>query len=119
LANTRSAEKAARVTRRRAATNRRVKSALKTYVKNARNTLEKADVAPAQEATNLAIAKLDQAGARGFVHRNTVARSKSRLTRRLNALVANAASAKRGRKPKSKPKSKREPKPAPTEDAEA
>lgn len=98
MANTKSAEKAARVTRRRTEINRRVKTALKTYVKNARADIGKGDVEQARKATLLAISKLDQAGARGYIHRNTASRSVSRLERRLAALMESVAAEKPRRK---------------------
>ena len=88
MANSRSAEKAARVTVRRTEINRQVRSSLKTYIKNARKALQDGETGIAQETTRLAIAKLDKAGVRGFIHRNTASRTKSRLERQLTALVA-------------------------------
>ena len=106
MANSRSAEKAARVTQRRTAVNRRVISSLRTYVKNARTAIEKNDVDQAQKATRLAIAKLDQAGGRGFIHQNTASRSKARLTRQLNVMVVSAAPKKRAKTTKKRPTKK-------------
>ena len=98
MANTKSAQKAARVRERRALVNRRVTSALRTHVKNAREALGKSDVAAAQKSTRLAVAKLDKAGARGYIHHNKASRLKSRLVRRLNGMMARAAGpSKRGK----------------------
>ena len=100
MANSRSAEKAARVTKRRTEINRRVRTALRTYVKSARTDLQSGDVEQARKTTSLAISKLDQAGARGYIHRNTASRSTSRLERRLAALTASVLTEKPKRKTK-------------------
>ncbi len=106
MANTRSAEKAARVTRRRTEINRRVISSLRSYIKIARSAIESGDAELAQKSTRLAITKLDKAGARGYVHRNKVARSKSRLVRQLDTLLATVTPAKPAKTAKRRTKTK-------------
>lgn len=88
MAYSKSAKKAARVTVRRTEINRRVISTLRTSVKKARQAIESGDVAEAQSATRQAVITLDKA--RGYIHLNKVARTKSRLVRQLNAVVAKA-----------------------------
>ena len=94
MANSKSAAKAARVTQRRTIINRRVTSALKTYVKSARDAIQSGEIDVAQKSTRLAVAELDKAGTRGYIHRNEASRTKSRLTRQLNGLMASAIIAK-------------------------
>lgn len=53
---------------------------LKTYVKKAQNAEENK-----AEAVRVAIKKIDQAAAKGILHKNTAARKKSALARSLNA----------------------------------
>ena len=81
MANTKSAMKRDRQSERRRLRNRAVRSRLRTSVKLAR-----AAEAPATPATILvAIRALDKAVSKGVIHRNTAARKKSALARRLAA----------------------------------
>jgi small subunit ribosomal protein S20 len=48
------------------------------------------DKAKALEALRAAVKKVDQVAAKGTLHRNAAARKKSRLQKRLNALLAKA-----------------------------
>lgn len=79
MANTKSAEKRARVSVRRRAINQTVKSAVKTAEKKIR-TLAKAG--KKDEAVKLfptLQSELDRAVKKGVLHRNTVARQKKRV----------------------------------------
>jgi small subunit ribosomal protein S20 len=84
LANTRSARKRIRQNERRRLRNRAVRSAVRGSVKSAREALggKSADSAT---AVREAIRALDRAVTQGVIHRNTAARRKSSLARRLNA----------------------------------
>ena len=88
MANTKSAEKSARVTARKTVINRRVTSALKTTVKTAKNSTEDGDVAAAQRSTRAAVSSLDKAGSRGYIHPNKAARTASRLMKGLNKMMS-------------------------------
>jgi small subunit ribosomal protein S20 len=88
LANTKSAIKAVRQSERKRVRNRVVVSSTRTYVKKVRAAIESGDVEQSREALLRAISALDKAAQKGIMHKNTAARSKSRLTRRLNALAA-------------------------------
>jgi small subunit ribosomal protein S20 len=81
VANTKSARKRIRQNERRRLRNRAVRSQLRTAVKVAR-TLEGPEQRPSIEA---AIRSLDKAVSKGVIHRNTAARKKSALARRLAA----------------------------------
>jgi small subunit ribosomal protein S20 len=89
VANTRSARKRIRQNEKRRLRNRAVRSAVRSSVKNAREALAgKAPEAATPEAARLvreAIRALDRAVTQGIVHRNTAARRKSALARKLNA----------------------------------
>jgi small subunit ribosomal protein S20 len=63
--------------------NRSARSALKTVVKKCRIAAAAADAEAAQGAFRLAVKKLDQAAAHHLIHKNTAARTKSRLARLL------------------------------------
>jgi small subunit ribosomal protein S20 len=82
VANTKSAIKRMRQSERRRLRNRTLRSKLRTAVKNARV----ADVSGSGRADVLeAIRALDKAVTKGVIHRNTAARKKSALARRLVA----------------------------------
>jgi small subunit ribosomal protein S20 len=81
VANTKSAIKRIRQNDRRRLRNRAVRSQVRTAVKVAR-----AVEGPEQRATiEEAIRSLDKAVSKGVIHRNTAARKKSALARRLVA----------------------------------
>jgi small subunit ribosomal protein S20 len=82
VANTSSALKRMRQSERRRLRNRTVRSKVRTAVKAARTALGGAD---ARTAVVDAIRALDKAVTKGVIHRNTAARKKSTLARRLAA----------------------------------
>ena len=84
MANTSSALKRMRQNERRRLRNRTVRSKVRTAVKTARTALS--TPGPDVRATVAeAIRALDKAVTKGVVHRNTAARKKSALARRLAA----------------------------------
>jgi len=84
LANTSSALKRMRQNDRRRLRNRTVRSKVRTAVKTARTALGAAGTDAGTLVTD-AIRALDKAVSKGVVHRNTAARKKSALARRLTA----------------------------------
>lgn len=90
MANTRSAEKRNRQTQKRRARNQGVRTRVKSAVKKVRETLERGELAAAQQAFLEAARVIDQASSKGVVHRNTASRKIARLAR----AVAKAAPAK-------------------------
>lgn len=92
MANIKSAIKSIRSDARRAERNKPVRSALKTYVKNAVKDIQvQHDEAASQEAIRLAVSELDSAARKGIIHKNQAARRKSRLMKKYNAQFAPAA----------------------------
>jgi small subunit ribosomal protein S20 len=81
VANTKSAMKRMRQNERRRLRNRAVRSQMRTAVKLARSIEGPQQRASVEEA----IRSLDKAVSKGVIHRNTAARKKSALARRLNA----------------------------------
>jgi small subunit ribosomal protein S20 len=81
LANTKSAMKRIRQSERRRLRNRSLRSKLRGAIKTARS----AEGATKPAAVLEAIRALDKAVTKGVVHRNTAARKKSALARRLVA----------------------------------
>ena len=62
--------------------NKAVKAELKTRVKRVDETVGSDDNA---EALRAAVKRIDMAAAKGIIHKNTAARKKSRLMKRVNA----------------------------------
>ena len=65
-----------------------VKSRVKTAVRKTLETLNSGDAAKAQTLFVEAQAMLDSSATKGVLHKNAVARRKSRLAKRLNAAAA-------------------------------
>lgn len=86
MARSLSSRKRVRQNERRAARNQSRKSVLKKQVIKARDALTAHDVNAAASAVRAATVVLDRAATLGTIHRNTAARRKSRLAKRLNAL---------------------------------
>lgn len=84
MPNIKSAKKRVKVIATKTAQNKAIKSALKTAVKKAYIAID-TNADNKAEAVSLAVKKIDQAAAKGIMHKNTAARSKSALAKRLNA----------------------------------
>jgi small subunit ribosomal protein S20 len=67
--------------------NKADKSAMKTAIKKFEAAVVAGDKAAAAEAYKVAIKEVDQAGLKGLLHKNNVARKKSSLTLKLNAMA--------------------------------
>ena len=67
--------------------NKAIRSELKTRAKNAENAAESGDADQAKELLRLAQQRLDVAAAKGIIHQKAAARRKSRLSRRVHALL--------------------------------
>jgi len=88
MANTRSAAKKMRQSEKRRLRNAGIRSGVRTAVKGVRSAIESGSVDEARVQWSRTIKVLDKAATKGVVHKNAVARRKSRLTRQLNALVS-------------------------------
>ncbi len=87
MPNIKSAKKRVKVIATKTAKNKAYNSALKTAIKKANlainsNSMDKA------ECVRVAVKKIDQARAKGIIHKNTAARKKSALVRKLNVISA-------------------------------
>ena len=83
MANTKSAIKRIRTSEKRRLRNRTVRSRVRSTLKTARTAV----TTPGEDARTavlVAIRTLDKAVTKGVIHRNTAARKKSALARRLN-----------------------------------
>ena len=83
MPNIKSAKKRVLVTRTKTERNKAQKSALRTSLKKAVSAIEGGDTSAA--AVKLAVKSIDKAAAKGIMHKNTAARRKSALARRVNA----------------------------------
>jgi len=86
MAHHKSAEKRIRQTPKRTQRNRARVSRIKTEVKKAETAIASGDKAAALAALKAAQPEMARGVAKGVMHRNTVARKMSRLTKRLKAL---------------------------------
>ncbi|MGQ9496797.1 MAG: 30S ribosomal protein S20 [Desulfotomaculales bacterium] len=85
MAKTKSAKKRVEVIRKRTERNRRLKSALRTAIKRFEEALATGAAEEAQTRLRRALVAIDKAVTKGILHRNTAARKKSRLMRKMNA----------------------------------
>lgn len=88
MPNIKSAIKRAKSNEKRRLQNASQKSALRTAVKAVETAATTNDVNSAKEALILASKKLDKAVTKGLIHKNTAARKKSRLAKKINSLSA-------------------------------
>lgn len=88
MPNIKSAIKRVKTNEKKRAQNASQKSALRTAIKTFEKFVEQNDVEAAKQALNIANKKLDKAAAKGIIHKNTAARQKSRLAKKLNSISA-------------------------------
>ena len=88
MPNIKSAKKRVLVIEKKTLENRMVKSAIKTELKKFEAAVSEGNKANAQELYNVCVKKLDQAVAKGHIHKNKAARKKSQFTKKLNSLGA-------------------------------
>jgi small subunit ribosomal protein S20 len=87
LANTKSAEKAARQSTVHRARNDALTSQLRSAIRKATAALKAGNQADALSALNAATPVIDSMVNKGIIHRNKAARHKSRLTKQVRALA--------------------------------
>jgi len=86
LANHKSAIKRHKQSLVRRERNKTVKSSLKTVTKKVEAAIADKNAEEAVSSLKIASVVLDKAASKGVIHKNTAARSKSRMTRKVNAL---------------------------------
>lgn len=84
MPNIKSAKKRVKVIAAKTLVNKSASTELKTVLKKAAVAVEKGDADKA-EAVKVAVRKIDQAVAKGILHKNSAARKKSALAGKLNA----------------------------------
>ena len=87
MANNKSQEKRNRQNEKRRLANKAVRSELKTRSRRAIEAAESGDADAAAAALRDAQRRIDTATSKGVLHRNTAARRKSRLERRVRSLL--------------------------------
>jgi len=95
MPNTKSAIKRAKVSEKKRLRNKPIRSAARTYVRNARRAIGSGELETptTHEALQRALSYLDHAASKGVLHKNNAARRKSRLMKLFNkAQTAAAAS---------------------------
>lgn len=86
MANIKQQDKRVLQDQKRRDRNRTFKGSIKKAVKSVENSIAQKDKDAALQNLELAYKKLDKALAKGIYHKNTVARKKSRLSKKVNAL---------------------------------
>ncbi len=84
MANTKSAKKRILVSQKKALRNRMIKSRTKTAVKKAAKAIEAGGAKDSDAVFINAVSLIDKAVTKGVLHKNTAARKKSRLAKKLN-----------------------------------
>ncbi len=88
MPNIKSAKKRVLVTKTKTAQNRAAKSELKTTLKKFDAAAGEGVQSEATVAYRVAVKAVDQAAAKGLIHKNKAARTKGQMTVKLNALTA-------------------------------
>jgi small subunit ribosomal protein S20 len=91
LANIKSQIKRNRQNEKRRLRNRYFSGRARTFVKKARRSMEEGGLDQARQTVMMAVSALDKAAEKGVLHKNNVARRKSRLMKRLAALEKQVA----------------------------
>ncbi len=86
MANLKNAKKRISVNIKKEARNNEYSASAKTAVKNTLRAIAKKDKAQAEANLKTAIKRIDKAAGAGVIAKNTSARKKSRLTKKVNAM---------------------------------
>lgn len=87
MAHHKSAEKRNRQSVVRNERNKAYRSRIRTAIKSVRHALESGDLEKAREAYRVMVPIVDRMASRRIIHKNAVARTKSRLNRRIFILA--------------------------------
>lgn len=87
MPNSKGSAKRHRQSRAARSCNRSAKSAVRTLVKSVESAIKKTDKDQAAQRMLCAVKALDTAARKGLLKKNTVARKKSRLQRKINQLA--------------------------------
>ncbi len=84
MPNIKSAKKRVKTTEVKTLRNKMFRSSMKTIIKKYDAAIENGDMAQAEAAYKDAVKKIDQAAAKGIIHKNAAAHKKSQFTLKLN-----------------------------------
>ena len=87
MPNIKSAMKRVLLSRAANEKNKQEKSALKTAIKKFETAVASGNKAEADSAYTAAVQSIDKAVSKGILHKNTAARKKSNITKKMNALA--------------------------------
>jgi len=90
LANHKSAIKRVRQNLKRNERNRQARSRMRTLIKKVERAVSSKNAEEAQNHLPDALRILDKSASKGLIHKNQAARKKSRLSRKVNGLAADA-----------------------------
>lgn len=88
MPNIKSAKKRVKIIEKKTLRNNMIKSAYKSAVKSFEEAIEAGKIEEAKELFVVATKKIDQACAKGVIVKNTAARKKSNLAKKLNTAIA-------------------------------
>ena len=88
MPNIKSAKKRVKIIEKKTLRNNMIKSEYKTVIKKFENALNSGNVEEAETLFSQATKKIDQACSKGVIVKNTAARKKSNLAKKLNAAIA-------------------------------
>lgn len=88
MPNIKSAEKRVKIIKKKTMRNNMIKSGYRTAVKKCEQAIEAKNMEEAKTLFSEATKKLDQAVTKGVIVKNTAARKKSQLAKKLNAIMA-------------------------------
>ena len=88
MPNIKSAKKRVNIIEKKTLRNSMIKSAYKTSIKNFEEAIEAGKLDDAKALFSEATKKIDQACSKGVIVKNTAARKKSALSKKLNAAMA-------------------------------
>lgn len=88
MPNIKSAKKRVLVTEKKTLANKMFVTSLKTMIKKYEKAVADNNTELAQKTYKDAVKKLDQAVAKGHIHKNAAARKKSQFTKKLNSMGA-------------------------------
>lgn len=86
MPNMKNAKKAVRQNPKKNELNNNFKASMRTAMKNVEKAVDAKDKEKASENLKVAIKRIDKAASKGIVQKNFVARNKSRLTKKVNAM---------------------------------
>ncbi|MCG8526953.1 MAG: 30S ribosomal protein S20 [Opitutales bacterium] len=88
MPNIRSAKKRVKLIARRTASNKIMKSKIKSHIKEFYKIIESGNKEEAHQALRQAIKTIDKAAKKGHLHKNNAARKKSLLQKKFNLLAS-------------------------------